>query len=82
VPHETQLPLEAQIVAVPQLWLAQQGSVAAPQAAHSDVDDEHRKPVAQLVCGQQAWPLPPQLPQVPFMQACPLPEQVPPAQQT
>ncbi len=81
-PHETQLPDEAQTVPVPHDWPLQQGSFAAPQATQVDVPDEHRNPVAQVEFGQHGWPLPPQLPQVPFMQATLLPVHEPPAQQT
>lgn len=57
----------AQTVPVPQTCPLQQGSVLAPHAAHCD-EVEQRNPDAQLVCAQQGCPLPPQLPQVPFMQ--------------
>jgi hypothetical protein len=46
-----------------------------------DVVDEQMNPVAHAELVQQGWPLPPQLPHVPFMHTCD-PVQVPPAQHT
>lgn len=61
----------------------QQGWVFAPHATQVGVAPlvEHRNPVAQALLGQHGCPLPPQLPQVPFMHEIPLPLQVLAAQQ-
>jgi hypothetical protein len=73
--------LLVQLIPLQQVW------EAAPHGAH--VPPEHRNPVEHIMPAQQGWPMPPQVPQVPFeqtsdgrlhvvppQQGCPVPPQV------
>jgi hypothetical protein len=83
-PHVTQVDRALHTVVELQVCVPpQQGWLFAPQATQAGVAPlvEHRNPVAQALLGQQGCPLPPQLPQVPFMHEIPLPLQVLAAQQ-